>query len=219
MSYIQQYLPIIATESKKVHGLYNLGSNITFSGTETKYPLAAGFVTLTLWKPTSAKSLIRNVNPAFMAAIWGHTDVYNRAYRGFAEFVELRSVYPTFEVGSSSGLGNFVRQYKGPILEGLSDSFGVGVAAMVPFNTSAPLLSGTVSSTNTLTSSNGAWNVTPASFQYQWYRNEQPIEGATASTYAILVQDIGARLYCTVWALNTYGVSQPKYSNTVIALS
>lgn len=213
----QHYLPIIARETKKVLGLYNLGTNVTFDGTETTYSLRAGDIAVEVWTPTP--SLIRKVNPAFMAAVWEHAEVFIKAYQGFGEFVPLKDVLPASSIGSSSGLANYVQEYLGPVLAGLSESFGVGVANLVPVNTTTSLISGTVSSGNTLTASDGVWLNTPLSYTYQWFRNTQPIEGAVEASYAIPTEDIGANLYCTVWALNALGTSQPCNSNTVMPLA
>lgn len=122
--FTQYYLPIIDRETKKVLGLYNLGQNIVFDGTEVAYTLAAGEVAIEKWEPTP--SLIRDVNPGFMASVWGHEEVRIRAYRGFAEYIDLMSVLPASEIGSSSGLANYIREYRGPVLEGLAKTFAVG---------------------------------------------------------------------------------------------
>jgi hypothetical protein len=219
MSYLQNYLPIIDRETKKILGLYNLGSTITFDGTETTYSLAAGPVEVEVWVPTPASSLIRKVNPAFMASVWGHTDVFNKAYQGYGEFVPLKDTLPDMWTSSSSGLANLVHDYKGPVIEGLEETFGVGLANLVPINTAAPALSGTVTSGSTLTCSNGTWLNTPTSYTYQWYRNNSAIPGAIANTHVIGVTEINSQLSCVVWANNSHGVSQPKYSNTVTPLS
>ena len=153
-----------------------------------------------------------------MAATWGHTDVFNKAYQGYAEFVPLKDVLPVMEIGSSSGLANWVREYLGPVMFGLQESFGVGIANLVPFMTGKPVLSGTVHSTQTLTCPTGTWVNTPSSYVYEWFRNNESL-GVTTSTYVIRVEDIGANLYCTVWAVNAQGYSQPAFSNTVMALA
>jgi len=215
MAYTQQYIPIIARETKKILGLYNLGANVVFTGAETTYALAAGNIPVELWVPTPHASNIRKINPAFMASVWEHTPVFNLAYQGYGEFVHVQDALPATEQGSSSGVANWIREYLGPILEGLSESFGVGIANLVPINQVIPVLSGTVHSENVLTASNGTWVNTPTSYTYQWYRSGQPMPGATAATFTIRLEDVAANLYCAVWAVNAHGVSLPAISNTV----
>jgi hypothetical protein len=61
-------------------------------------------------------------------------------------------------------------------------------------NTAIPTISGTVKEGQTVSGSNGSWNVTPDSYLYQWLYFDQigvgfegylPISGATSSSYAI----------------------------------
>ena len=61
-------------------------------------------------------------------------------------------------------------------------------------NTAVPTISGTVKEGQTITGSNGSWNVTPDSYLYQWLYFDQigagfegyiPISGATSSSYLI----------------------------------
>jgi hypothetical protein len=213
MSTIQYYLPIIARETKQILGLYNLGANITFTGAETKYTLGAGDVAIELWIPTP--SLIRPVNQEFMASVWNHEDVRLKAYQGFAEFVKVDDALPSSWIGSSSGLANYVHQSNGAIIEGLSYSFGVGVANMVPINTVAPVVTGIETTGNLLTCDTGTWNVVPTSYVYQWYKNNVVISGEATNTYTLLIGDVGQDIRCVVWAVNAYGTSALKASNIV----
>ena len=61
-------------------------------------------------------------------------------------------------------------------------------------NTAIPTISGTVKEGQTVSGSNGSWNVTPDSYLYQWlyfdqigagYEGYIPISGATSASYAI----------------------------------
>jgi hypothetical protein len=75
-----------------------------------------------------------------------------------------------------------------------------------PANTVAPALSGTPTSTNVLTTSNGTWTGTPTSYTYQWQKDGVNIGGQTTNAYTILVGDISHALRCRVTAHNAGGV-------------
>lgn len=83
-----------------------------------------------------------------------------------------------------------------------------------PYNTVAPVISGTVAFGNTLTvTSNGTWSGSPTlTYTYQWTRNEEPIVGETNSTYVVTGSDLGPEIQCLVTATNSYG-SADAYSN------
>ena len=73
-------------------------------------------------------------------------------------------------------------------------------------NTVAPALSGTATTGNTLSTSNGTWTGTPApAFTYQWQRGASNIAGATNNTYTIVTDDETNTLKCVVTATNALG--------------
>ena len=77
---------------------------------------------------------------------------------------------------------------------------------VAPSNTVVPVLSGTASFGQTLSSSTGTWTGTaPISYTYQWSRDLINISGATSSSYTVVQADMGARLRCTVTGTNLYG--------------
>jgi len=53
---------------------------------------------------------------------------------------------------------------------------------------------------HTLTSSTGTFSPAPETATYQWYRNGNPISGATAQTYRLVTADAGAPITVTVTA-------------------
>lgn len=63
--------------------------------------------------------------------------------------------------------------------------------------TPTPTITGTVKGGSTLTAVPGTWD-TGTTFTYQWYRGASAISGATASTYALVVADIGSTISVNV---------------------
>ena len=61
-----------------------------------------------------------------------------------------------------------------------------------PANTVAPLVTGTATNGQTLSSTTGTWTGVPTpTFAYQWQRNGVDISGATSSTYVLVTADVG----------------------------
>ncbi|MSY86276.1 MAG: hypothetical protein F2693_16385 [Actinobacteria bacterium] len=81
-----------------------------------------------------------------------------------------------------------------------SDPVTVGKGA-APQNTGAkPLVTGTPEVGESLNVSNGTWDLDELTFAYQWLRDGEPIEGATAATYVVTEGDRGAELTARVTA-------------------
>jgi len=79
-----------------------------------------------------------------------------------------------------------------------------GAAPVAPVNSVAPVVSGSATQGSTLTSTTGTWSGSPT-YAYQWKRAGTNISGATSSTYATVVGDIGSSVTCTVTATNGAG--------------
>ncbi len=92
----------------------------------------------------------------------------------------------------------------------------MGVA---PFNTVAPIITGTAQEGQTVTCSTGTWTGTPTiTYAYQWKRNGSSIIGANTSSYLLSVFDVGQSITCTVTATNSGGSSSAT-SNTITPIS
>lgn len=75
-----------------------------------------------------------------------------------------------------------------------------GVQAPAPVATVMPGITGTAKTGGTLTATNGQWNTTGLTFTHQWLRDGAPIQGATASSYAVVADDVGLPLAVRVTA-------------------
>lgn len=97
---------------------------------------------------------------------------------------------------------------------GSADSNGISVPVLA--NTVAPVISGaTIGIGETLSTTNGTWNLTPDSYTYQWYRGASPIGGATASTYVLTGADDGTTITCQVTAVKAGYTSATEPSNGI----
>jgi hypothetical protein len=92
-----------------------------------------------------------------------------------------------------------------------ADARWTGNSIVAPVNTVAPTISGTTTSGQTLTASQGTWTGSPSSYAYQWFRRDaaggspNAILGATASTYALADADVGSTISVAVTATNAAG--------------
>ncbi len=85
-----------------------------------------------------------------------------------------------------------------------------------PFDTAAPVASGTPAVGQTLSCANGSWTGEPKpTFTDTWLRNGSAIAGATATTYVVQAADQGTGVACKVTATNKHG-STSAVSNTLI---
>ncbi len=89
------------------------------------------------------------------------------------------------------------------------------VAALAPFNTTPPAISGTAEDGQPLTTSNGIWSGThPLSYTYQWESCDsegnkcQDIENAAGSSYTPSSADLETKLRVQVTATNIAGFAQ-----------
>ena len=86
----------------------------------------------------------------------------------------------------------------------------------VPVNTTPPALiysyryEGEVAETN-----DGAWDNSPTSFTYQWYRDATPISGETLNEYTLDAADADTYVSCEVTAINGGGSSTPEPSDAI----
>jgi len=94
---------------------------------------------------------------------------------------------------------------------GVAGTVASARSAAVPANTALPQIGGTAKEGNTLTASNGTWDNSPTSFDYQWRRCATDgracadISGATKQTYTVATTDVGRSIRVVVTAGNADG--------------
>lgn len=82
----------------------------------------------------------------------------------------------------------------------------VTTTTLIPVNTVAPVISGTVNETgHELSTTNGTWLNSPSSYSYQWRRDGVDIGSATSSAYTTTGSDDGKSITCYVTATNAAG--------------
>ena len=87
----------------------------------------------------------------------------------------------------------------------------------VPINVVVPVISGTATIGQTLTSTTGTWTSDTGitGYFYQWFRGATLITGATNSTYVLTLSDVGFDITCRVAATDTDGTSAYVSSNQI----
>ena len=90
------------------------------------------------------------------------------------------------------------------------------VPPAAPVNTSPPGLSYVFRyEGEPVDTDDGAWDNSPTSFTYQWYRDATPISGETLSQYILTSADADTEVTCQVTAINGGGSSTPEPSNAI----
>jgi len=100
-------------------------------------------------------------------------------------------------------------------MSGILSAFVGGTYSSAPVNSVAPVVSGTATFGQTLTTTNGTWTGVPTpTFTYQWQRVTTPISGATSSTYVLVAADVGNTIRCVVTATNAVSAVSANSNNT-----
>lgn len=97
-----------------------------------------------------------------------------------------------------------------------------GCMPTAPVNTALPVISGTATQGQTLSTSNGSWTGGPTTYAYEWDRcdssgsNCSQIEGATTNTYTLAAADVGSTIRSTVTASNSVGSTSATSTATAV---
>ena len=86
----------------------------------------------------------------------------------------------------------------------IANSNTITADTYIPFNTVAPVISGSTTVGSVLTTTNGTWINSPSSFSYQWKRGATNI-GTNATTYTLVQADAAQNISCVVTATNVVG--------------
>ena len=98
----------------------------------------------------------------------------------------------------------------GILMASVGNSYG-----SAPVNTVAPVVSGTATVGQTLSTTNGTWIGAPApTFTYQWQRSGSNIGGATSSTYVLVAADYANTIRCVVTATNAVSAASANSNST-----
>lgn len=104
----------------------------------------------------------------------------------------------------------------GILMMSVGNSYG-----SLPINTVAPVVSGTATVGQTLSTTNGTWTAAPAitGYTYQWQRGVSDIGGATSSTYVLVSADAGNTVRCVVTATNAVGATSANSNSTATVVA
>jgi subtilisin family serine protease len=101
-----------------------------------------------------------------------------------------------------------------------------GAGPTPPVNTSLPAISGNAARGQTLSSTAGSWSgTTPMTYAYQWQRcdaagaNCAAIASATASSYTLVLADVGSTIRSRVTATNSAGSASATSAQTAVVVS
>ena len=92
-----------------------------------------------------------------------------------------------------------------------SNATAAVIVPPTPVNSTAPVISGTPTQGQTLSTTNGTWTNNPTGYSYSWWAcdstgaNCANIADATASTYTLTATEVGKRLRVVVTATNAGG--------------
>lgn len=118
------------------------------------------------------------------------------------------------DIGKSITLNVIATDLDGDSLPATSNT--IVCTPKVPVNTVAPVISGTATIGQTLTSTTGTWTSDSAiTYLYQWYRGATLISGATNNTYVLVTADVSYDITCKVAATNLDGTSSYVSSNAI----
>jgi hypothetical protein len=114
----------------------------------------------------------------------------------------------------------FIQQHQIPVVVAMKPYLRTQKAAYAagfPVNITPPLVSGTGTVGQVLTTTVGTWLTSPT-YTFQWYRAGVLIAGATSQTYTLVAGDSGKAVSAVVTATSA-GKSTPAASSNSIAVA
>jgi hypothetical protein len=119
----------------------------------------------------------------------------------------------------TSNIQNFNTSINNGAFDATAAAADALLAMAPPENTALPVITGTTTVGSPLTVSNGIWSGMDITYDYLWYRNEDPIWSATSSTYVITSADEGSTLKCQVQGQNPVGAQSVFAAATATIIS
>jgi hypothetical protein len=130
----QGLLPVYDPLRKQILGAYLMDWTHNFTGEETEHNL--GFPnpsdasnTVQVMKVTPENKSINNQRLTggwFMAAVFTHAEIRDKAYRGYKGYYDIDDIKPTNEWICCHSHPNQSREYTGPVIMGIERTFETG---------------------------------------------------------------------------------------------
>ena len=119
----------------------------------------------------------------------------------------------------TSNIQNFNASIKSGALTTTTAAADTLLAMAPPTNTVLPLITGNAIVGSTLTVSNGTWDGMDITYDYLWYRGEEPIWTATSNTYTLTTADQDNTIKCQVQGQNAVGAQIVFTISTAVVVS
>jgi hypothetical protein len=119
----------------------------------------------------------------------------------------------------TSNITNFNNSIASGALDATTAAATSLLALPPPENTALPAITGTTTVGSTLTVSNGTWSGDDITYEYLWYRGEDPIWSATSNTYTLTSADEGSTIKCQVQGQNPVGAQVVFTASTTAVTS
>ena len=143
---------------------------------------------------------------------------WKRASTSDGSYVDISGAISATYVVTADDVGYFIKGTVAGVNTGGTSIYSSSLATgqmidLAPTVISAPSVTGTAQTGQTLSVSNGSWSNRAVSYVYQWKRattsggSYVDISGATSSTYVVLAGDVGYFIMGTLAAVNTGGTS------------
>lgn len=119
----------------------------------------------------------------------------------------------------TSNITNFNASIQSGALDATTAAAETLLAKAPPTNTALPVITGNTVVGSTLTVSNGTWTGDDITYEYLWYRGEDPIWAATSNTYVLVDADEGSTIKCQVQGQNDVGAQTVVSASTATITS
>jgi|GEM_PF-2540223 len=152
----------------------------------------------TITGTTTLGSVLTATNGTWSATPDSYTYQWNRSGAAISGATSQTYTIVSADVGAPVTVT--VTAIKATYTNGTATSASVTPTGTSFSNSALPVISGTQTTGQTLTVSNGTWSQTPDSYAYQWNRDGAAIAGATAQTYVLQTYDQGLPITAVVTA-------------------